>query len=220
MIASAQVTRHFSLRGLMCFMAVIGFSCGLAAAGDTSTLRGILFIAIAARVLAAVLVGAIVGLLVGSVSSALLSAVIGVMVADLAWIGFGMGAFSIDSSDAVNIAANPILALTLIVCPAAAARSRRRALVIGISFSLIVPIIVAIPILLSCIRSGAPGTGLAEAVTIIVATIAMVAGILGTLGARAIVEFGRYVASRTRSVPGRVPGAAHQGARSETTHGP
>lgn len=159
---------------------------------------GVLLIGITARILGVIVVGSIVGLLTGNIFKSVLAATIGILLADVTWIAFLLRTFSIARDDVLELVANPILLLALAACPAVAVESRTRALTIGITLSVILPTLVAGILVLVNSQSGAPGTGLAQALSVIIAALAIAAGIVGTLAARAAVELGSRYSAKAR----------------------
>ena len=172
----------------MVFTGIIGLGCGLAMAGDMTTVKGIVLLAIGQRILAIAVVSAVIGLVMGSVSKVAIAVSTGVLLADLALFVFlDRTELSIhsrgDGYDHLKwFLANPIAVLALIIYPVVAANSRTRALTIGISLWVVLPPIGAASLVILIPH------GLVLTIFSIMAAIATLVGVLGTLIARAVVE--------------------------------
>ena len=142
---TARPARQFTLRAFFCFVLLVGALCGVITAVDTSTTAGLLTFAVAVRLLPTLVVGTVIGLLVGSISKSLVAALVGVVVADIVWRGFFSAVAT--SVEAQDLVLNPLVVIGLVACPPAAAKSRARALTIGISLSIVLPLMVATGIL-------------------------------------------------------------------------
>lgn len=188
--------KQITVRAYLCITILSGLMAAIIAAADTSAWKGIVLIGIAARLVAILIVGGGLGWYTGTIMTTLIATFCGVLLADLVWWGFIFTAFSVGTEDAVELVSNPLIAVALITCPAAAAKSRIQTLIIGVSLSWVLPVIGATAILISCYRSPAPGTGLLQALTVIVAMMAVVVGIAASIAARSVVEFGRYLRNR------------------------
>jgi hypothetical protein len=143
-------SRQFTLRGLLVFTGVIGVGCGSAMAGDMTTAKGIVLLAIAQRILAIASVSAVIGLAMGSISKVAIAVSTGVLSADLALFIFldctGLSIHSRgDGYDHLKwFLVNPIAGLALIIYPVVAANSRTIALTLGISLWLVLPLSAAV----------------------------------------------------------------------------
>ena len=181
-------SRQFTLRGLLVFTGIIGLGCGLAIAGDTTTVKGIALLAIAQRILAIAFVSAVIGLVMGGIFRVAIAVSTGVLLADLAlfffldWTELSIHSRG-DGHDHLKwFLVNPIAVLALIIYPVVAANSRTRALTIGVSLWVVLPPIAAASYVMRHPH------GLVLFILSIMAAIAVLSGVLGTLVARAVVE--------------------------------
>jgi hypothetical protein len=170
----------------MVFTGIIGLGCGLGMAGDMTTVKGIVLLAIGQRILAIAFVSAVIGLVMGSVSKVAIALSTGVLLADLAlfvflhWTQYSVRFWGHNYLQ--DFLANPIAVLALIIYPVVAANSRTRALTVGISLWVVLP---PIAVASSVIRY--PHT-LVLVILSLLAAIATLVGVLGTLVARTVVE--------------------------------
>jgi hypothetical protein len=179
-------SRQFTLRGLLVFTGIIGLGCGLAMAGEMTTVKGIVLLAIGQRILAIAFVSAVIGLVMGSVSKVAIAVSTGVLLADLALFVFlyfvWYPPFSWCNTYSGAFLANPIAVLALIVYPVVAATNRAHALTIGISLWIILPFIAVGLFLIQYPH------GWALILLSIMAAIATFVGVIGTRVARILVE--------------------------------
>jgi hypothetical protein len=97
--------------------------------------------------------------------------------------------FPLDEVNLKPVREQTLVLNPLVACPPAAAKSRARALTIGISLSIVLPLMFATGILWKMpIGPGVRGTGLAAVMTVLMALAAALTGVSGTLIARLLFE--------------------------------
>ncbi len=175
-----------AIAGAVVALLVDAVLCFAATPADNLIPNGLVTYAVAARIVAVIVVGACVAAFTRHFANILVATAIGVLLADLAWFRV---LYVAASPDALDLVINPLACLVLLTCPVVAADSRKRALSIGILLSVLVPSLVAVWTLVQ-IREDppAPGSGLAAALTVIIAFAAMVIGAIGTVLGRLAVE--------------------------------
>lgn len=187
--------RQFTLRALIGFTGFVCLTCAIAARSDPHTLKGIIQIGIAVRILAIAVVSVTIGFVVDSIAKVFVATTIGVLLADLVWSGLLFSLSAIGRNDAEDVVTNPIVLMVLIACPAAGAKNRACALTVGIALSIVVPPIAAATVGISYYRPG-PGSSMFVFVLGVVALLAIGIGILGTLAARLVVEVSTHFLMR------------------------
>ena len=115
--------RQFTLRALIGFTGFVCLTCAIAARSDPHTLKGIIQIGIAVRILAIAVVSVTIGFVVDSIAKVFVATTIGVLLADLVWSGLLFSLSAIGRNDAYDafkdVVMNPIVLMVLIACPAA-----------------------------------------------------------------------------------------------------
>jgi hypothetical protein len=179
-------TSQFSLRALLGFVLSVCLLCSVISAADHSLTSGLLAFGVAVRLLAILVVGAIIGFVVGNIPGSVIAGLIGVAFADVVWCGLFAAFRMLDLNSCVM---NPLVVMALIACPPAAAKSSARALTVGITLSVVLPIAFAVWFLWTMPRGPTVrGTGMAEFVTVLVSVAAAFTGIVGTVGIRFLIE--------------------------------
>jgi hypothetical protein len=125
--------------------------------------------AVAVRIASALVVGAFTGWLFCRMGRNLFASCLGLFASDLVWMKIvtGMGA-----PGAYYLLLNPLIVMVVLVCPVSASANRPRAFRIGLAIAVLVPLFFATWSLISIHASAGPevrGTGLAQAVTVILA---------------------------------------------------
>lgn len=158
---------------------------------------------VAVRIAGALIVGAITGWLLSRMGRSLFAACFGLLVSDLVWMRI---VTSMGTPGASDLLLNPLIVIVLLICPIAASADRRWVFRVGLSIAIVVPLIVAAWILYQLQMTAGPGvggTGLAQALTIMLTFGSIVAGVGGIL-------VSRYTIQAVESYMGRLSQASDQ----------
>jgi hypothetical protein len=179
--------RQYSLRAFLGFFLSICILVGLTATSEHHKIPRLITAGVAGRAIAIFIVGVLTAVATGKVRAALVSAAFGVVFADVVWLGLLLIlGESIDSKDIIY---DPLVLITLFTCPAACVKNRARAMAISASLSILLPTIAASwEIIRLPTGPGVGGTGLAVMMIMIVAGVATITGLVGTVLTRSVLE--------------------------------
>lgn len=149
----------------------------------------LLLVAVAVRIASALVVGALTGWLFCRMGRSLFASSLGLLAGDVVWMKIvtGMGA-----PDAYDLLLNPLIVMMVLVCPVSASANRPEAFRIGLAIAVLMPLFLATWSLISIHASAGPvarGTGLAQAVTVVLAVGSIAVGVGGIVVAGYTIEF-------------------------------